>query len=209
MCAEKQSDGTATCQWTRAEKKDTGKVMIDYDDILMHSPLTSMSKNDLELLYSTASEISPKSILEIGARNGCSSSLLGIVAKEKSGHLYSIEPSPQQLWKKNIDRLGLGEYVTQIVGASPWIQVERVGQPIDFFLIDGDHRTRWCLADYHYWSVYVRRGGRIAFHDWCGANGIAAQVRQAVEIILKTDALTEVGRAEGKDKGLIVFEKSF
>lgn len=182
--------------------------MIDFRDIIAHSG-AYLSIPDAECLYKTATELRPKSILEIGAMYGCSTSVLGQVAKACGGHLYTIEPNPRQEWKDNVARLGLGEYVTLIVGSSPWIDTQRIAQPIDYLCVDGAHQTRWCLADYHYFSPFVRRGGRIAFHDWCGAGGMQVEVRRAIEIILETDALSEVERAEGRDKGLIVFQKDF
>jgi len=44
--------------------------------------------------------------------------------------------------------------------------VERLGgQPIDFLMIDGDHRYEAVRRDFELYSPLVRAGGLIAFHD--------------------------------------------
>ena len=171
-----------------------------------------ISGDDAALLYTSASWMEPKTIVEIGGCTGCSTSVLAKVAQENGGHLYTIECSPQERWHKNLERIGLTQYVTMIQAFSPWLtdeQLTLIPKPIDYLLIDGEHKTKWCIADYQYWQKFVRPEGRIAFHDWCGANGVGAEIRRAVEIILETDALTEVARVGTSNRGLIVFTKNF
>ena len=36
---------------------------------------------------------------------------------------------------------------------------------IDFLFIDGDHSYNACLKDWQEWSVFVKKGGILAFHD--------------------------------------------
>jgi hypothetical protein len=133
--------------------------------------------------------------------------ILGLVAKETGGHVYSIEPAPKQKWRVNIDELGLEPYVTSIFAESPWISPNKVALPIDYLFIDGDHRTRWVLVDYHYWIPFVRPRGLVAFHDWTGARNVGQWVQRAVGIILETDPLIEVAKFEWRDRGIIVFRK--
>jgi len=179
---------------------------IDYEDILK-SCGGRLSINDARILYNTAIEIDAQNIVEIGSMDGCSSMVFGYVCKQTGGHLYCLEPNPRTRWKGNMDRLGLADYATTLMKASPWVIPTDVKLPIDYLLIDGDHRTRWTLVDYHYWEPYVRPGGLIAFHDWTGANGVGEWVQRAVGIILETDELQEVVRNASKDRGIIVFRK--
>lgn len=180
--------------------------MADFGDVL--GRLGGMlSRADADLLYETARELQPRTIVEIGAFTGSSSAVLGTVAQECDGHLYSIEPVPKDRWRATLRDLGLDAFATLIACHSPWIDIGQIPLPIDYILIDGNHKTKFCITDFQFWQRYVREGGRIAFHDWCGANKVGAQVQRAVEIILETDNLVEVGRAEATNRGLIVFEK--
>lgn len=161
------------------------------------------------ILYDTASEILAQNIVEIGSMYGTSSMALGTVAKEQGGHLQCIDPWARGKWYRNIAEMELREYVTMIHAFSPWIDMSQINLPIEYLLIDGEHKTRWCLADYHYWSAYVRPGGRIAFHDYKDAGKAGFHVKRAVEIILEDDAdnLKEIVRNETSKWGIIVFEK--
>lgn len=185
------------------------KEMTDeaYTDIL-NSCGGRLSIDDARILYDNAMAIEAKSILEIGCMDGCSSMVFGEVVKQTGGHLYCIEPFPKGRWAANMERLGLLPYATQIQGRSPWIIPEIIRQPIDFLFIDGDHRTRWTIVDYHYWEPFVRPGGLTAFHDWTGAKGVGAWVQRAVGIILEDDLeLEEVARSESSNRGVILFRK--
>lgn len=179
---------------------------IDYEGILKTCG-GRLSIFDARILYNTAIEIKAQNIVEIGSMDGCSSMVFGYVCQKTGGHLYCLEPNPKTRWKGNMDRLGLADYATSLMKASPWVIPTDVKLPIDYLLIDGDHRVRWTLVDYHYWEPYVRPGGLIAFHDWTGANGVWEWVQRAVGIILETDELQEVTRNASTDRGIIVFRK--
>ena len=179
---------------------------LDYQSILPRCGLR-LSVDDARALHETALGIEAKTIVEIGAGGGCSSMVLGNVAKHTGGHLYTIDPRPEPRWQINIDSLGLGQYVTLIQKASPWIDPSSVHTPIDYLFIDGDHRSKYVITDYQYWQKFVRIGGLIAFHDWTGTRGGMEQIRRAVVIILETDPLREIARVEGNGMGLIIFRK--
>jgi len=177
-----------------------------------------MTTDDLELLDRTAREIGAKTIVEIGSMDGCSSMVLGRVAKDNSGMLTCIEPYPKGKWRANIDELGLENHVKLIQAASPWLDWGKVPAPIDYLLIDGDHRCSRAICDYVAFGRLVRAGGRIAFHDIDGGKGVALYVRQAVEICESDDNLSspqgadylirQIARTpEARDRGTIVFEK--
>jgi predicted O-methyltransferase YrrM len=166
-----------------------------------------MTLPEAELLYKTATELHPIVILEIGGAVGASSMILGTVAKEHNGYLCTIEQNPHQQWHDNMKHFGLESNSTLLKGYSPWVGRDYdTPNKIDYLLIDGNHDTRWVLADYHYWEVFVRKGGRIAFHDWTNPHK-KEQVQRAVKIIRETDNLKEVGRVDSQF-GLIVFEKT-
>lgn len=181
---------------------------LDYDYILKIGG-DRLSLADAQALHRTAMEIHAQNMLEIGAAGGCSSMVLGNVAKLTGGHLWSVDPHPEQRWESNVNYAQVGGYITLIRKASPWVIPEQEGirLPIDYLFIDGNHNSKWTITDYQYWQYYVRSGGIIVFHDWTGAGGYKQQIQRSVGIILETDKLEEVARVEGDDKGLIVFRK--
>jgi len=170
---------------------------------------TRLTTEDVALLWTTASEIEAKNIVEIGSAGGCSTMVLGEIARHYGGHLYCIDPGPEGRWYSNIEWKNLTSWVTLIKEKSPWVDPSKVSTPIDYLFIDGDHRVRWVLMDYHYWFPFVRVGGRITFHDWNdGPDG--AQIKEAVDQILDTDseALKLVAEAKSSsNRGSISFEK--
>ncbi len=177
---------------------------MNFDTILQRAQQLSLP--DCEILWRTAEVVKPKLIVEIGAMYGTSSMLFATLAKQTDGHLYSIEPAPTEKWHANMEALQLKDYVTLINAPSPWIDPDILPHEIDYLFIDGEHRTRWCLMDYHYWEPFVRPGGRIAFHDYTGRKGEGKHIKRAIDMILETDALVEVDRSEAI-AGVIVFEK--
>lgn len=174
---------------------------MDYKDINKRSE-DRLHVKDVELLHKTA--INAKKLVEIGVLFGGGSLVLGEIAKKNNGHLYCIDPVKTKQWHKNMTDYKLGRHVTFIKGSSPWVEPII---DIDYLFIDGDHRTRWCLVDYHYWEPFVQEGGLIAFHDWNGEKGVDQWIRRAIDLILETDNLELVGKNETSDRGTIVFRK--
>lgn len=169
-----------------------------------------LSLDDCAILDRTAREIGAKVIVEIGAAAGTSTMVLGAVAKAHGGTMLSIDPRPETAWSENIAWAGLVETCAMERASSPWVRhLLDAKLSIDYLLIDGEHKTRWALVDYHCWAPKVRKGGRIAFHDIYGPRG--PDVNAAIELILRDDGakLREVARGRpARDRGVIVFEKT-
>ena len=71
----------------------------------------------------------------------------------------------------------------------------------NYLLIDGCHDLTAVICDFVRFYRKVKRGGRIAFHDYIKGNS----VYNAVQLIQNEYALKELGKT--KKLGLIVFEK--
>ncbi|MFM7859003.1 MAG: class I SAM-dependent methyltransferase, partial [Flammeovirgaceae bacterium] len=134
-------------------------------------------------LYSYASKLPVKSVIvEIGSWKGKSTYCL---AKGlKSGKIYAIDPfdasgeaesavaynekrgeqSLYEQFQSNMDRLGVSSVVTPMKGFSS----DFVGKfpAIDLLFIDGDHSIQGCDFDYTNYSLHLKIGGYIAFHDY-------------------------------------------
>lgn len=182
------------------------EIRTDFADLLkMGGDLLAIPEADL--LYESGLAINARNILEIGARMGGSSMILGMLAKATGGHVQSIEIHPRPVWYENIERAGLADYVSLIEGESPWIDINLIRRPVDMIYIDGEHFTPECLVDYWFWSRYVRSGGIIAFHDWTGKQfDVGPMVQRAIRLIRERHELIEAGSIEGWF-GLIVFSK--
>ena len=167
----------------------------------------SLLVTDAELLQKCCDLTGARVALEIGSACGCSSIILGDKIRERAGHLYCIEPEQRSCRKQNIDIFDLADYITMICGKSPWVGLSEVPESLDILFIDGLHKTRWVLVDYHFWEPRARVGGIVIFHDWSGEGWIRKEVRRAIKIILETDKLKEVGRSKGRDKGAIAYQK--
>lgn len=178
-----------------------------------------ITEADLKLLQRVCDYCKAAYILEIGSADGGSSVILAAKAKERAGHLYCIEPKPKQRMKDNMVKYGVENHYKMIPKFSPWVPSERVPDNLDLLFIDGCHKLRWCLCDYHYWSPRVRKGGVIVFHDFSGCSAedhrqkyygqekYVPLVVRAVDIILETDDLKEIGRSKAPRGGAIAFEK--
>lgn len=181
---------------------------IDYMDLLPKCG-GRLSIQDGNLIHRCASEIEAKTMLEIGVASGCSSMVLANVARATGGHLWGIDPKVEGRWFSNMKALGLEEYETLIRKFSPWVSPDEFGHPIDLLIIDGSHKTKDCITDYQTFQFYVRKGGRILFHDYTPTTHWGKAVMRAVKMILETDPLREVGLAQSKNKGTIAFEKTW
>lgn len=190
---------------------------LDFNDVLIRGN-RRMTLHDLELLDTTSRAIDARMIVEIGSMDGCSSMLLANVARDNNGRLYCIEPFPKLRWRQNIADLQLGPYVALIESACPWLDWNLIPSPIDYLLVDGDHRCSRAITDYVAMGRFVRAGGRIAFHDIDGGKNVAAWVREAIAICERDDNLGSpqgsdyrirpIARTpEAHDRGTIVFEK--
>ncbi len=170
-----------------------------------------ISISDAKLLLNACKHTNARTILEIGSYDGGSTIVLGDYAKNNEGMLHCIEPDPTETMAKNVVSYGLEEHVSIVKGFSPWIPTSLIPNPIDVLFIDGDHRTRWMLVDYHYFYPFVRSGGIICFHDWRedwqSKNPTNEQVRRGIEIILEDDNLQRFGNCTCEDLSTIVFVK--
>ena len=162
----------------------------------------SISPENYDMIYDTAKSVVRTSILEIGARYGCSSMILATVAKQKNAKLYSIEMEPKPEWTENLREIDVLSHATLLPNASPWMNILTIPKDIDYFFIDGDHSTVGCLADYYYFSPMIRVGGLVAIHDTDNP-----KVMRAVDLIKEEHELEEIARCDG-DLGLIVLRKN-
>jgi len=113
-----------------------------------------------------------KSLVEIGVAEGASATALR-TAMDPAGTLYLVDPfhlsrAPMlNFMRRTARRVVASRSNTGIV----WVEAfshavaRDWNHPIDFLLIDGDHREESVEQDWKDWAPYVTRDGVVAFHD--------------------------------------------
>jgi len=113
-----------------------------------------------------------KSVVEIGVAEGASAVALQ-TAMHPEGALYLVDPFHlSRVPMLNFLRRAARSVVSNTRGLRiVWIEsfshdaVRGWSQPIDFLLIDGDHREEAVEQDWRDWSPFVAAQGIVAFHD--------------------------------------------
>ena len=113
-----------------------------------------------------------KSLVEIGVAEGASAVALR-TAMSPEGTLYLVDPFHlSRVRTLNFLRRAARRVVSDKVGPkTAWIEafsheaVVAWNRPIDFLLIDGDHREEAVAQDWNDWRPHVMKDGIIAFHD--------------------------------------------
>jgi len=113
-----------------------------------------------------------RNVVEIGVAEGASAVALR-AAMDQEGALYLVDPFHlSRVPALNFMRRAARSAVS--AGKGPtivWIEsfsheaVRRWNQPIDFLLIDGDHREEAVEQDWRDWTPFVVAQGIVAFHD--------------------------------------------
>lgn len=135
-----------------------------------------LHEKDARLLWQGATRALPATggaLLEVGAYQGRSTTLLGQIARERNARLIVIDP----FWGVGSEPLK-GEPLRRVFESSmdgiphellehPMLAVQMEQLPVlDFAFIDGDHSAAGVLIDC--WKILprLRRRGLVAFHDY-------------------------------------------
>jgi len=113
-----------------------------------------------------------KSLVEIGVAEGASAIALRDTM-DSEGTLHLVDPfhlsrvKSLNFLRRAARRAVRGKTGSKIVWLESFSHEAARGwnQPIDFLLIDGDHREEAVEQDWNDWSPYVIPGGLVAFHD--------------------------------------------
>lgn len=192
------------------------KLRVASEYILLQEAVKSvggwLASNEGYLLYLLARHgQGVGEIVEIGSFMGLSTCWLAfgtwLAHREKVWAVDTFQGSPQQqrgqqfessviveegstlrVFKENVERMGLSDYVVPIVGKSREVSATWT-KPIRLLFIDGDHAYEQCAMDFQCWSPFVVPGGCIAFHDY----GAWAGVTQFYDDLMKdNDTYCEV-----------------
>ncbi len=115
-------------------------------------------------------------ILEIGVRDGASTSAFLLGLEEHGGHLYSLDVQPAgHLFPGHPHSLDVQDASHLFPGHPHWTflhhnstdlltVLKQIPFELDLILIDGDHSRAGVLADFQY-ARQLRPGGMVLFHD--------------------------------------------
>lgn len=185
-----------------SEYKDVDWKQADIETFLkMYWPRRSergfIHSDKAKLFIDLCFEYKPKLILEIGSMAGVSTRLLAALAKRNDGKLISVDAGRTTNVEPDLKSLNLLDTVILVNEWSPWI-VPNYDWELDLLFIDGDHSLMSVIADYHYFNYFLKKDGIVTFD-----NMEIEEVREAVEIIKKRDALEQIASMYG----IIVFRK--
>ena len=141
--------------------------------------------------------------VEIGCSRGRSAAYMAAAIHDsaKCIHFDCIDPWPPRpgmpdgfyyVFLKNIDRLGLTEYVRPIRLPSLEAVLQYADGELDFGFIDGNHTYEMVGADIDAWLPKIKPGGVLAGHDY---RGRFAGVRRAVNERFKGDQVRRRGNS--------------
>lgn len=136
-------------------------------------------------------------IVELGGEYGRSAAQFayGLHTHGKTGHVYTIDLFPinhsvvgdlLKAWYHNISACGYQNTCTPlrastVEGAKVWSEHNT---PIDLLFIDAGHTYEDVKADIAAWSLFVKAGGVMAFHDYAqkpDAHPLHWEVKRAVD----------------------------
>jgi predicted O-methyltransferase YrrM len=154
---------------------------------LKDDPLVTTSSEELHGLYKSASEnmMTNGLIIEIGAYNGRSTCVLGLVAMQNGGRVISIDISEREFFHSNINQAGIAQYIDVVRSSSRLAlqQIKSQNKQCSVLFLDGDHTYETVLWELQNYSKLVSPDGVIVGHDYY--NSATSQVERAVSDFLK------------------------
>ena len=153
-------------------------------------------------------------IVEVGSYHGKSTVMLASMLRSffPDRRVYAIDPHQGTLWpqgqgpaaapslgmfKYNISRLGLTDYVELVVDCSFNVKWNK---SISFLFIDGLHDYENVSRDFYHFEAHLENGALVAFHDYIDA---FPGVKKFVNELLVTDKYEKIDLAHS----LIVLQK--
>lgn len=149
--------------------------------------------DEMRMMITVAMALKKKAnFVEIGCNLGRSSSVLGLIAKERKCNLVCIDnfievpngisssDEVKQQFEKNMHDVE-AEYKLMAMDSKEASSKYR--QEIDLLFIDGDHSYEGVKEDIRLWVRRVKKGGAVLFHDYLGSNfGVKKAVDEAKDL---------------------------
>jgi len=141
-----------------------------------HLVHASVEREVGNFLYWLARMVGAKRVLETGANQGYSTSMLACAVRDNSGtEVVSIDINKNAFIYKNTE---LNSFVTFLHGSSLEVPVHG---PFDMMLLDSDHTYGTIMQEIVRFDSMLREGGLMCFHDSLCFDGIGIAIRQMRE----------------------------
>jgi caffeoyl-CoA O-methyltransferase len=124
----------------------------------------SVSPADGELLKRLAEQTNAQRLVELGTFRGYSGLWFSLALRKTGGRLitYDIDPQTAEVARRNFERAGVSDLVTQVIGDAH-VELAKLEGPIDLAFIDADKDGYF---DYLRKLVpKMRKGGLIVAHN--------------------------------------------
>lgn len=124
----------------------------------------SVSPADGALLRRLVEQTGAKRVVELGTFRGYSGLWMALGLRRTGGRLitYDIDPQVAEVARRNFERAGVSDLITQVVGDAH-VEIEKLEGPIDLAFIDADKDG---YLDYLRKLIpKMRKGGLIVAHN--------------------------------------------
>ena len=185
----------------------TTKSLEEILDIIDRIPERMCSGSQPRFLYELSSDTKDLGeIVEIGTCAGKSTIALAFGQQAKQGRpIYTIDIAEHPEIDKNIESAGVGEFIERVVERSSLLG-KKWDKSIELLFIDGDHRYNGIVSDLRHWCRHVAPGGKVAFHDYPGFEGVNETWKVAFRYFFSQPNIWRVV-ADRESGSIVVFER--
>ena len=150
----------------------------------------AFSQNESQILYTYANSCLNNSVyVEIGSYCGRSSSILGMLAKDKDCELYCIDsfitgaPNVEDVESVFHSNMQRSDTTYNLIKDRSDNAASTFTKDIDFLFIDGDHQYSGVKSDCDLWIPKVKQNAFILFHDYKSSwEGVKQAVDERTEL---------------------------
>lgn len=137
--------------------------MITYNDVLARAKLKSDINEHLTFLYNLTVDLplKEKVVVELGVRNGESTTALLAAVNDSGGHLFSVDTEDCINARMRLR----DEPNWSFMKEDDMELVKKWCKPIDHLFIDTSHSLSHTIAELRQWGKWVKIYGLISLHD--------------------------------------------
>lgn len=152
----------------------TGKEYADNSKSKLARRLTHvalLSPSEMHFIQDVPKILGNGNYANLGHSRGGSALLLadGLREKELQGEVHSVDLFPTTERFRDavfqLDRFDMGKWITLCSGSTDHWSSELRNKRFNFVFIDADHTYNSVVSDFNNWSVLVKPGGWMSFHD--------------------------------------------
>ena len=160
-------------------EKKASRGELDIEEYVSEGDCTALRRIAESISYNRRQH--PLRIVEVGSWKGKSTSILGEIAKVRSGKVFAVdhwkgnvgawnkiiagEYDVFAIFRNNIKLLGLESVVCPLVMNSEDATSLFPDESLDLVFLDADHRYEYFKQDIQLWLPKVKNGGVICGHD--------------------------------------------